>query len=83
MPKDPYLNLFSLPFNNVGATKIICNELLPNDKMFFEEKTSTLYHNMPYKILLFVKYKDDFDKGLEECFKYASEKLFRRIKEMK
>lgn len=73
------LNLFALPFNKFGAIQISYSPLLEVDVMAFDKQKKTLYHNMPYKLYLWIIYKDDLDKGLEECFKFAKEKLFERI----
>jgi hypothetical protein len=37
---------------------------------YYEEENRTILHNSPYKIFLLL-YKDDFNKAVEECLKFA------------
>ena len=45
---------------------------------YYEEENRIIYHNSPYKIF-FLLYKDDFNKAVEECLKFAKGFLNSKI----
>jgi hypothetical protein len=50
--------------------RLVYTPVIQEGAFFYEEENRIIYHNSPYKIF-FLLYKDDFNKAVEECLKFA------------
>lgn len=53
-----------------GNIRLVYNPIIQEDTWLYEKENRTIFHNSPYKIFFFL-YKDDFNKAVEECLKFA------------
>ena len=58
--------------------RLVYTPVIQEGTFFYEEENRIIYHNSPYKIFFFL-YKDDFNKAVEECLKFAKGFLNSKI----
>ena len=61
-----------------GNIRLVYNPIIQEDTWLYEKENRIIYHNSPYKIF-FLLYKDDFNKAVEECLKFAKGFLNSKI----